>query len=65
MPVNTIRIADGSIKFIPGHVDPPLPDWLAEERMRQAAIEESKHGGARRLVQTSPLNGYPRRLNQT
>lgn len=31
--VNTIRLADGSKKVIEGHVDPPLPDWDAIDRM--------------------------------
>lgn len=40
--VNTIRLADGSLKFIEGHKDPPLPDWDAIDAAAAAA-------GSRRL----------------
>ena len=45
--VNTILLADGSKKVIEGHVDPPLPDWEAIDRMEAEKAKEL--GGGRRL----------------
>lgn len=49
--VNTIRLADGSLKKIEGHVDPPLPDWDAIDAAEaaKAAGTAEVTTGSRRL----------------